>query len=137
MGPFARFVRDEFDGPEQSDAANVADKGSLRKRFERLFEVCGDRALADAVGGFDQLFRSKMIQDGASGGERDGMRVVGEAMQERSGTSAIASTTFLLAMTAPSGAYPLESPFAVTKNVRLDRSSARPRSFGRCVPCRS
>ena len=28
---------------------------------------------------------------------------------------AIASTTFLLAMTAPSGAYPLESPLAVTR----------------------
>ena len=82
----ARFVGDEFDGPEQADAAHVSYGFLISQCLQSLFELCGRCAGAGGVGGFDQVFFFQIAQYGAAGGERNGMRVVGEAVQERAGS---------------------------------------------------
>src|SRR5450755_2308576 len=81
-----RLVGDEFYCPEKADAADVADYISsclvVAQGFEGLFEVCRGSAGAAGVGSFYEFLRLQMVQDSASGGERNGMCVVGEAVQE-------------------------------------------------------
>src|SRR5580700_1124320 len=86
-GTLAGFVGNEFYGPKQTDAPDVAYRALVAQALEGLFEVRGGSPGLTRVGGFHQLCRLKMAQHSASGGERNGMRVVGEAVQERSCSS--------------------------------------------------
>src|SRR5690348_12090619 len=76
------FVADKFDAEEQPCAANVADDGKFAKRLKgaQEFKACGRDAS-------EKIFFGDVVEDGESRGGGNGMRGIGEAVEERAGAA--------------------------------------------------
>src|SRR5258708_3862443 len=109
------LLGNELNAPQQAQAADIADNIQIAQTFQCDLQRRPRRAFALRIRGVHQIQRPDAPQHRVSGSYRNPMRVVGKTVQKSTRASAIASTTFFVAITAPSGAYPEESPLAVTR----------------------
>ena len=125
----AGLVGDKFHGPEQANAANVSYTFFGPQRLEGLLKVVGRRALGRLE--FPWLrpifLASQILQDRASGGERNRVGVVGEAVQERAGAGGDRIDEFLAGDHGAEGSVSAGESLAVTRisGATLECSTAK------------